>query len=138
MKTELKLTALRLAVFLAFLACAYFPAGCVAPRAKDVALKGMYANGATETVAIGSAKITLLPEAIESFVAHYSEDTAWLSPSTKTHALDIYMTGTNSTASASNVVDAICRAFVDAKTSPDSQAALGGDAPATEQTEEAK
>ena len=138
MKSELKLTALRIVVLFVCLACAYLLAGCVAPRAKDVALKGMYANGATETVAIGSAKITLLPEAIESFVAHYSEDTAWLSPSTKTHALDIYMTGTNSTASASSVVDAICRAFVEAKTSPDAQAALGGDAPATEQPQEAE
>ena len=88
--------------------------GChSAPKAKDVSLKGMYANTATETVAIGSAKITVLPEAIESFVAHYSEDTAWLRPSEKTHFLDIYLTGTNTTSNAGKIVENICRAFVE-------------------------
>jgi len=91
---------------------AIFLAGCTsAPRAKDVNLRGLYANPASETVAIGSAKITLLPDTIESFVAHYEEDTAWLNPDKKTHALDIYMTGTNSTSSAQGVIEAICKAF---------------------------
>ena len=102
---------------LALFAAIFLFAGCAtAPKAKDVNLKGMYANAATETVAIGTAKITMLPESLESFVAHYSEDTAWLRPSEKTHALDIYMTGTNCTSSASKVVDAICKAFVEKKT----------------------
>lgn len=102
---------------IAIFAALFLFAGCAtAPKAKDVNLKGMYANAATETVAIGTAKITMLPESLESFVAHYSEDTAWLRPSEKTHALDIYMTGTNCTSSASKVVDAICRAFVEKKT----------------------
>ena len=90
--------------------------GCASiPKAKDVSLGGMYANAATETVAIGKAKITTLPESIESFVAHYSEDTAWLSPATKTRFLDVYMTGTNCTAGASQVVESICKAFVGMK-----------------------
>ena len=39
---------------------AIFLAGCTsAPRAKDVNLRGMYANLASETVAIGSSKITV-------------------------------------------------------------------------------
>lgn len=102
---------------IAIFAALFLFAGCAtAPKAKDVNLKGMYANAATETVAIGTAKITMLPESLESFVAHYSEDTAWLRPSEKTHALDIYMTGTNCTSSASKVVDAICKAFVEKKT----------------------
>lgn len=117
MKTELKITAMQLAFIAAIIAAAYFLSGCAtAPKAKDVSLKGMYGNAATETVAIGTAKITMLPESLESFVAHYSEDTAWLRPSEKTHALDIYMTGTNCTCSASKVVDAICKAFVEKKT----------------------
>lgn len=100
-------------------------AGChSAPKAKDVSLKGMYGNAATETLAIGSAKITVLPEAIESFVAHYDEDTGWLNSSMKLRRLDIYMTGTNCTASASNVVDSICRTLGELKSAanPDSQA----------------
>ena len=115
MKDTMKNTAAQIAFF----ACAAAVAalcGCAGiPKAKDVSLGGMYANAATETVAIGKAKITTLPESIESFVAHYSEDTAWLSPTTKTRFLDIYMTGTNSTSAASNVVDTICRAFVEMK-----------------------
>ena len=82
-----------------------------APKAKDANLRGMYANTATETVAIGSAKITVLPDSLESFVAHYSEDTAFLNPSEKTRFLDIYMTGTNCTAAASNVISTVCQAF---------------------------
>ena len=66
---------------------------------------------ATETVAIGSAKITVLPDSLESFVAHYSEDTAFLNPSEKTRFLDIYMTGTNCTAAASEVISTVCQAF---------------------------
>lgn len=88
--------------------------GCnTPPRAKDVSLKGMYGNAASETLAIGSAKITLLPDSIESFVAHYSEDTAWLRPSEKTRFLDIYLTGTNTTSNAGKIVENICRAFVE-------------------------
>lgn len=103
--------------------------GCSsAPKAKAADVKGMYANAATETVAIGAARITILPEAIESFVARYREDTAWLSPATKTHELEIFMTGTNSTQNAAAVVKEICNAFV--------VVAPGADAPAP--TEEEK
>lgn len=99
--------------------------GCnTPPRAKDIALKGMYGNAASETLAIGSVRMTLLPDSIESFVAHYDEDTGWLNSSMKLRRLDIYMTGTNCTASASNVVDSICRTLGELKSAanPDSQA----------------
>lgn len=100
--------ALALVAMLALFCC-----GCSsAPKAKAADVKGMYANAATETVAIGAARITILPEAIESFVARYREDTAWLSPATKTHELEIFMTGTNSTQNAAAVVKEICNAFV--------------------------
>ena len=117
LKAMFETGSLHLVVLVILFCCAILLSGCAtAPKAKDVNLKGMYANAATETVAIGTAKITMLPESLESFVAHYSEDTAWLRPSEKTHALDIYMTGTNCTRSASKVVDAICKAFVDKQT----------------------
>lgn len=104
----------RATVLMAALGATILTACTTAPKAKDVAAKGMYANAATETVAIGSARLTILPESIEAFVAHYSEDTAWLSPSTKTHQLEIYMTGTNSTAHAAAIVKSICEAFTHA------------------------
>ena len=116
MKNTMRNAAAQIAFFAAAAAVAAL-VGCAGiPKAKDVSLGGMYANAATETVAIGKAKITTLPESIESFVAHYSEDTAWLSPSTKTRFLDVYMTGTNCTAGASQVVESICKAFVMMKT----------------------
>lgn len=103
---------------IAAVCCALFLAGCAsAPKAKAADVKGMYANAATETLAIGSARITILPEAIESFMARYSEDTAWLSPSTKTHELEIFMTGTNATQKADAVVKSICEAFAASKSS---------------------
>lgn len=108
---------LLLLLYVAGIYCAaIFLAGCTSvPRAKDVNLRGMYANLASETVAIGSAKITLLPDSIDSFIAHYTEDTAWLNSSVKTHSLDIYMTGTNSTSNAQGVIDAVCKAFASAQ-----------------------
>lgn len=114
MKAQLKCTAVQIIFIAAVIAFAYICGGCTsaAPKATDVAAKGMYGNAATETVAIGSVKLTRLPDSIESFVAHYSEDTAWLKPSEKTRFLDIYMTGTNCTASAGKVVEQICKAFV--------------------------
>lgn len=86
--------------------------GCQsAPKTKDLKARGMYANAATETVAIGEVKVTCLPEGEEAFVVHYSEDTAWLRPAEKTHFLDLYMTGQESVKSAPFIVHDICLAF---------------------------
>lgn len=88
--------------------------GCGTPgKLRDVELKGMYVNGYSEQLAIGMGRLTSIPGEREAFVAHYREDTAWLSPSTKTHELDLMIVGTNSTDSASDVVKSICEAFKD-------------------------
>lgn len=88
--------------------------GCGTPgKLRDVELKGMYVNGYSEQLAIGMGRLTSIPGEREAFVAHYREDTAWLSPSTKTHELDLMIVGTNSTDSASEVVKSICEAFKD-------------------------
>ena len=88
--------------------------GCGTPgKLRDVELKGMYVNGYTEQLAIGMGRLTSIPGEREAFVAHYREDTAWLSPSTKTHELDLMIVGTNSTDSAADVVSSICQAFKD-------------------------
>ena len=89
-------------------------AGCQSPaKLRDIELKGMYVNGYSEQLAIGIGRITSIPGEREAFVAHYREDTAWLSPSTKTHELDLMIVGTNSTASADAIVKAICEAYKD-------------------------
>lgn len=86
--------------------------GCNTPgKVRDIEMKGMYVNGYSEQLAIGMGRITSIPGEREAFVAHYREDTAWLSPSTKTHELDLLICGTNSTASAADVVKSICDAF---------------------------
>ena len=89
-------------------------AGCgTPPKLRDIELKGMYVNGYSEQLAIGMGRITSIPGERQAFVAHYREDTAWLSPSTKTHELDLMIVGTNSTASADAIVKAICEAYKD-------------------------
>ena len=88
--------------------------GCSKPgKMRDIELKGMYVNGYSEQLAIGMGRMTSIPGEREAFVAHYREDTAWLSPSTKTHELDLFLVGTNSTGNAAQVVSSICDAFKD-------------------------
>ena len=85
--------------------------GCGTPRVVDAEAKGMYVNAATETLAIGSGSITTIPGDKEAAVGHYEEDTAWLSPSTKTHRFDVFIVGTNATQQASKIVEHICKAY---------------------------
>jgi len=100
-------------IMIALAACAAaMLTGCGTPgKVRDIELKGMYVNGYSEQLAIGSGRLTSIPGEREAFAAHYREDTAWLSPSTKTHEMDLFIVGTNSTASAADVVKSICDAF---------------------------
>lgn len=114
MKTELKITAMQLAFVAAIIAAAYFFAGCTSPKKlRDIDLKGMYVNGYSEVVAIGAGHLTSIPGEREALAAHYEEDTAWLSPSTKTHKFDIFLVGTNSVENSKGIIDSICKAFSD-------------------------
>ena len=87
-------------------------AGCQTPKKmRDIELKGMYVNGYSETLAIGAGRLTSIPGDKEALAAHYEEDTAWLHPSIKTHKIDIFLVGTNSVASASEIIASICRTY---------------------------
>lgn len=88
-------------------------AGC-ATKTRSVDLDGMYVSEAG-TLAIGSVEVMAAPQGEESASIRYAEDTAWLSPTTKTHAIKIMLTGTNSVMSAKRIVSDICAAFVAAK-----------------------
>ena len=115
MKKELKITAMQLAFVAAIIAAAYFVSGCTSPKkVRDIELKGMYVNGYSEVVAIGAGRLTSIPGEREALAAHYEEDTAWLSPSTKTHKFDIFLVGTNSVENSKGIIDSICKAFSDA------------------------
>ena len=114
MKTEIKNTAMRIMFFIAAVAAAYFLSGCTTPKkVRDIELKGMYVNGYSEVVAIGAGRLTSIPGEREALAAHYEEDTAWLSPTTKTHKLDIFLVGTNSVENSTEIISSICKAFSD-------------------------
>ena len=105
----------KLMMMIALAACAVAMTGCMGTSGKvrDVDLKGMYVNGYSEVVAIGRGKLTSIPSDKEALAAHYEEDTAWLSPSTKTHALDIFMVGSNTVANSTTIIESICKAFAE-------------------------
>ena len=114
MKAQLKTTAMQLAFAAAIIATAYFVTGCTSPKkVRDIELKGMYVNGYSEVVAIGAGRLTSIPGEREALAAHYEEDTAWLSPTTKTHKFDIFLVGTNSVENSTEIISSICKAFSD-------------------------
>jgi len=114
MKTELKITAMRIAFFASLIATAYCLSGCTSPaKMRDIELKGMYVNGYSEVLAIGAGRLTSIPGEREALAAHYEEDTAWLQPGVKTHKIDIFMVGTNSSQNATQVIESICKAFAE-------------------------
>lgn len=98
-------------------------AGC-ATKTRSIDLAGMYASE-SGTLAIGRIEVQSSPEGVESAAIRYTEDTAWLSPSTKTHSIKILLTGTNAVGSAKGIVKSICSAF----TATSSCAALVATAP---------
>ena len=102
--------------------------GCSStPKVRDVDVKGMYLNGYTEVLAIGRGTVTSIPSDKEALAAHYEEDTAWLSPSTKTHALDLFLVGTNTVENSKDIVKSICDAFKEvAPTVSSNQNTTGG------------
>ena len=103
---------LQVLCLLVLLVCAFAFAGCQSPKKmRDIELKGMYVNGYSEVLAIGSGRLTSIPGEREALAAHYSEDTAWLQPNIKTHALDLFLVGTNSVESSKEIIKSICEAF---------------------------
>lgn len=83
--------------------------GC-STKTRNIALDGLYMNDAG-TIAIGSADVMSTPIGEETVAIRYKEDTAWLSPSTKTHEIKIMLTGTNSVSSATGIVKHIYNAL---------------------------
>lgn len=114
MKKELKITSIQILAIIVLVMTAAFFSGCSTPKkVRDIELKGMYVNGYSEVVAIGAGRLTSIPGEREALAAHYEEDTAWLSPSTKTHKFDIFLVGTNSVENSTEIISSICKAFSD-------------------------
>ena len=114
MKRELKITCMQLMFVVVLIALCYVIAGCKsAAKMRDIELKGMYVNGYSEVLALGWGRLTSIPGDKEALAAHYEEDTAWLQPNVKTHKIDIFMVGTNSSQNATQVIESICKAFAE-------------------------
>lgn len=83
--------------------------GC-STKTRNIELDGLYVNK-SGTLAIGSVDVMAAPIGEETATIRYEEDTAWLSPSVKTHEIKIILTGTNAVSSATGIVGSICKAF---------------------------
>lgn len=92
-------------------------AGC-ATKTRNVEIDGLFTQAEAGIVALGSVDVQASPVGEETALIKYEEDTAWLSPSTKTHAIRIQLTGSNCVASVGGIVTAICGAFVEVKAAP--------------------
>lgn len=95
---------------LMFIAAVALVAGC-ATKTRSVEIDGMFVQGETGILAIGTADVVASPVGEETAVVKYAEDTAWLCPSVKTHAIKIQLTGTNAVAKIEKIVDSICKAY---------------------------
>ena len=105
---------LHLLVLCLVFALALVVSGCATQKKmRDIELKGMYVNGYSEVLALGWGRLTSIPGDKEALAAHYEEDTAWLQPNIKTHKIDIFLVGTNTVASSSDIIGSICKAFAD-------------------------
>lgn len=94
----------------AAIAATALAAGCGTTKSRSFDAKGMYLSE-TGQLAIGKIHVDAIPEGTDSAVVHYSEDTAWVSD-TKTHYVDVILTGTNSVTNATSIVTSLCDAFV--------------------------
>lgn len=93
--------------------CAAILTGCTSDRVKSVELDGLFVQGDTGTMAIGSVDVMASPKGEESAVIKYDQDTPWINPTGKSmNHIKIMLTGTNATDKADLIVDHICKAFV--------------------------
>ena len=92
-------------------AAALLVAGC-STKTRNVEIDGMFTQAEAGILAVGSVDVMAAPVGEESAIIKYEEDTAWLSPATKTHSIRIQLTGTNCTSCVTSIVSSICGAFV--------------------------
>lgn len=85
--------------------------GCTT-KTRNVEMDGMFVQADSATLAIGSIDVMAAPVGEESAIIKYGEDTAWLSPETKTHSIRIQLTGSNCVDKVDSIIGKICKAFV--------------------------
>lgn len=85
--------------------------GC-ATKTRNVEIDGMFVQAESATLALGSVDVMAAPIGEESAIIKYGEDTAWLSPETKTHSIRIQLTGSNCVDKVDSIIEHICKAFI--------------------------
>ncbi len=110
-KRLIKSTAVSMAVGFACACALILLCGC-ATKTRNVEIEGMFTQAESATLAIGKVDVMATPQGEESAIIKYDEDTALLSPSTKTHEIKIQLTGTNCVDKVDAIIEHICRAFV--------------------------
>lgn len=91
--------------------CVIF-AGCsTPPKTRSSEATGMYANAASQTVAIGSVKVLSAPEGEESATLRFEKSYNYFQ-SQPNYSIDVLVSGTNSTAQVDGIVKNICNAFI--------------------------
>jgi len=87
--------------------------GCASDRAKNCDVDGMYVNGGTGSMALGSIELTATPTGGESFVLKVDQDTPWVNPTgEKMNHARCMMTGSNTCSHVEKVVEHLCKIFV--------------------------
>lgn len=89
-----------------FCAAAAVLAGCISAKTRQVSASGMYANSGA--LIVGSADVKAVVPGEAAMMVTYSEDTAWLAPSTKVRSFDVLICGTNSLMQYSSLVSRLC------------------------------
>ena len=86
-------------------------AGCET-KTRNVEIDGMFVQAESATLALGTVDVMAAPVGEESAIVKYGEDTAWLSPETKTHSIRIQLTGSNCVDKVDSIIEHICKAFI--------------------------
>lgn len=85
-------------------------AGCISAKTRQISAAGMYTNANSGTLVVGSADVKSVVPGEAALMVTYSEDTAWLSPSTKVRSFEVLICGTNSLMHYSSLVSRLCDA----------------------------
>lgn len=99
---------MRMMVFAALVAA--IGGGCISAKSRQISAAGMYTDAKSGALVIGTADVRAVMPGESALMATYSEDTAWLSPATKTHSFEVVICGTNAPPHYEAVIARLCAA----------------------------
>lgn len=84
--------------------------GCISAKSRQISAAGMYTDAKSGALVIGTADVRAVMPGESALMATYAEDTAWLSPTVKTHSFEVVICGTNAPPHYEAVVARLCAA----------------------------